>query len=55
MTNKLEVALEEAGKVFIEMAQEIKNLRAEIADLQIIVNKHETLNGELRNVFSKWS
>ena len=33
MTNKLENALEQVGSVFIEMAKEIRDLKAEIADL----------------------
>ena len=30
MTNRLEVALEQTGQVFLEMAKEIKAMRAEI-------------------------
>lgn len=33
MTNRLEVALEQTANVFIEMAKEIRELKAEIADL----------------------
>lgn len=33
MTNRLEMALEQVGGVFIEMAKEIRSLKEEIADL----------------------
>ena len=33
MTNKLELALEQTGQVFLEMAKEIRDLKTEIADL----------------------
>ena len=33
MTNRLELALEQAGQVFLEMAHEIKALKTEIAEL----------------------
>ena len=55
MTNRLETALEQTANVFMEMAQEIIALKEEIADMQIKVNKHETLNNELRNAFNRWS
>ena len=55
MTNKLESALEQVGNVFLEMAREIKELKTEIEDLQILVHKHETLNDELGRVFKKYT
>ncbi len=33
MTNKLETALEQTGQVFLEMANEIRALRAELSEL----------------------
>lgn len=51
MTNKLENALEQVGNVFIQMSIEIKELKAEIADLQIMVHKHESTNSKLAKVF----
>ena len=33
MTNRLELALEQAGQVFLEMAHEIKALKTEIEEL----------------------
>ena len=53
MTNKLENALEQVGNVFIQMAKEIKSLKEEIADLQIMVHKHETTNSKLAQVFKE--
>ncbi len=52
MTNKLEIALEQVGQVFLEMAKEIKNLKEEIADLQVLANKHESMNHELGKIFN---
>lgn len=54
MTNRLETALEQVGVVFIEMAQEIRDLKAEIADLQVLVHKHETTNQNLSKVFNNF-
>lgn len=53
MTNRLETALEQVGNVFIEMAKEIRALKAEIADLQVLVHKHETTNYRLAQVFKE--
>ena len=53
MTNRLETALEQVGNVFIEMAKEIRKLKEEIADLQVQVNKHETINDKLATVFKE--
>ena len=53
MTNRLETALEQVGNVFIEMAKEIRELKAEIADLQVLVHKHETVNYKLAQVFKE--
>ena len=53
MTNKLELALEQTGQVFLEMAKEIKTLKEEIADIEVLVHKHESLNYELGKIFSK--
>lgn len=54
MTNRLETALEETAKVFIEMAQEIRAMRCEIEDLQILVHKHESINENLSKVFNNF-
>jgi hypothetical protein len=51
MTNRLEVALEQTAQVFMEMAQEIRTLKEEIADMEVLVHKHETINCELAKVF----
>lgn len=53
MTNRLEIALEQVGNVFIEMAKEIRDLKAEIADLQVLIHKHETVNDKLAQVFKE--
>ena len=50
MTNKLEVALEQTANVFMEMAQEIRKLKEEIADMQVLVHKHETINEKIGKV-----
>ena len=54
MTNRLEIALEQTANVFIEMAKELKNLRTEISNLQVMVHKHESLNDDLAQVFKKY-
>lgn len=54
MTNKLEVALEQVGQVFLEMAKEIKSLKEEIADLQVLTHKHESLNHEMGKIFNSF-
>ena len=54
MTNRLETALEQTANVFIEMAQELKSLREEISDLQVMIHKHESLNYDLSQVFKKY-
>ena len=54
MTNRLETALEQTAKVFMEMAQEIRALKEEIAEMQVLVHKHETCNHELAQVFKKY-
>ena len=51
MTNRLEIALEQTANVFMEMAQEIRALKEEIADMQVLVHKHESVNCELAKVF----
>lgn len=51
MTNRLEVALEQTAQVFMEMAQEIRTLKEEIAEMELLVHKHETINYELAKVF----
>ena len=53
MTNRLETALEQTANVFMEMAQEIRALKEEIADMQVLVHKHETVNYELAKVFKE--
>ena len=47
MTNRLELALEQTSNVFMEMAREIRAMRAEIEELQILVHKHETINNQM--------
>ena len=47
MTNRLELALEQTSNVFMEMAHEIRTMRAEIEELQILVHKHETINNQM--------
>ena len=47
MTNRLELALEQTSNVFMEMAREIRGMRAEIEELQILVHKHETINNQM--------
>ena len=54
MTNRLEQALEQVGNVFIEMAQEIRKLKDEIAELQVLVNRHETVNDKLAEIFRNY-
>ena len=54
MTNRLELALEQAGQVFLEMAHEIKALKTEIAELQILVNKHESVNERMSNIYKSF-
>lgn len=54
MTNRLEMALEQTAKVFMEMAQEIRALKEEIADMQILVHQHETTNQKLADVFKNY-
>ena len=54
MTNRLETVLEQTANVFIEMAQELKRLREEIGDLEVLVHKHESFNSELRHLFDKY-
>ena len=54
MTNRLEQALEQTGQVFIEMAQEIRAMRAEISNLQILVHKHETVNERMGQIFNNF-
>ena len=54
MTNRLEMALEQVGGVFIEMAKEIRSLKEEIADLQVKINKQETVNEGLSKVFHQF-
>ena len=53
MTNRLEIALEQTANVFMEMAQEIRVLKEEIAEMQVLVHKHETINYELAKVFER--
>ena len=53
MTNRLEQALEQTANVFMEMAQEIRKLKEEIADMQVLVHRHETINYELAKVFKE--
>lgn len=55
MTNRLEVALEQTAQVFMEMAQEIRTLKEEIAEMEVLVHKHETINYELAKVFKEAS
>jgi hypothetical protein len=38
----------------MEMAQEIRAMRAEIEELQIIVNKHESVNENLSKIFNNF-
>ena len=52
MTNRLETALEQTGQVFIEMAQEIRKLKAEISDLEVLVHKHESINQKLAAIYN---
>ena len=54
MTNRLEVALEQTANVFMEMANEIRAMRAEIEELQILVHKHESINENLNKVFNNF-
>ena len=54
MTNRLEIALEQTANVFIEMAKELKNLRTEISDLQLMVHKQESCNREIAQVLNKY-
>ena len=54
MTNRLETALEQTANVFMEMAQEIRTMRSEIEDLQILVHKHESINGNLSKIFNNF-
>lgn len=54
MTNRLETALEQTANVFIEMARELKSLREEISELQLMVHKHDSCNRELAQVFQKY-
>ena len=51
MTNRLELALEQTANVFMEMAREIRALKEELADIQIMVNRHESINQEISNIF----
>ena len=53
MTNRLEIALEQTANVFMEMAREIRTLKEEISDMQVLVHKHETVNYELAQVFKR--
>lgn len=53
MTNRLEIALEQTANVFMEMAQEIRSLKEEISDMQVLVHKHETINYKLAEVFKE--
>ena len=50
-TNRLETALEQTASVFMEMAKEIRALKEEIADIQVLVHRHESINCELARVF----
>lgn len=52
MTNRLEMALEQTGNVFMEMAKEIRALKEEIAEMQVLVHKHETINDYMGKVYS---
>lgn len=54
MTNRLEQALEQTANVFMEMANEIRAMRAEIEDLQIMIHKHESLNERMGKVFNSF-
>ena len=54
MTNRLEIALEQTANVFMEMAQEIRVLKEEIGELQVMVHRHESCNHELAQVFKKY-
>ena len=54
MTNRLEIALEQTANVFMEMAQEIRNMRCEISELQVLVHKHESTNENLSKVFNNF-
>lgn len=51
MTNRLETALEQTANVFMEMAQEIRAMRAELSELEILVHRHETINNDISKVF----
>ena len=54
MTNRLEQALEQTGQVFIEMAQEIRKLKEEIAEMQVLVHKNESMKNEMLEVLKRW-
>lgn len=54
MTNRLELALEQAGQVFMEMAHEIRALKGEIAELQVQVNRQETVNEGISKIFHQF-
>ena len=54
MTNRLEMALEQVGGVFIEMAKEIRCLKEEIADLQVQINRQETVNEGISKIFHQF-
>jgi hypothetical protein len=54
MTNRLETALEQTASVFMEMAQEIRAMRVEIEELQILTHKHESVNENLSKMFNNF-
>ena len=55
MTNKMEQALQSAAEAFAAMAEEVRQIRTDIEDIQVMVHKHETLNNELANLFRKYT
>lgn len=54
MTNRLETALEQTANVFMEMAQEIRAMRAELSELEILVHRHESVNENLSKMFNNF-
>lgn len=54
MTNRLDAALEQVGHVFLEMAQEIRELKNSLQDLEVLVHKHESTNCKLGEVFKDY-
>ena len=54
MINKFENALDQIKEVFVETTFDIKDLREKIQEIELMTNKHESINIQLAKTLKKF-